>query len=94
MDQLPLAIMLALAESDNYRYGLWRQINQEQPVRFAASQRSFYRYIDALTKSGKIEIIAGTQPSRYHLSPFGRRLLKAELAQLRVVVDLLHERIN
>lgn len=94
MDQLPLAIMLALAKSDNHRYGLWRQINREQPARFVRSQRSFYRYVDVLAKAKKIEIIPGTQPSRYHLTTFGRRLLKIEMANLRVVVDLLRERIN
>lgn len=94
MPPLTRSILLALASCDMHRYGIWRQINADQPLEFTSKQRTMYREIDNLSKRGKIKIIVGTTPMRYSLTPFGRRLLKAESSSHNRVTQLFLERLN
>ena len=94
MTPLTLQLLLALAANDATSAELFRQVREDDRDHLVVRERSFYAALARLEKEGKIKRdIDAHKQIRYQLTPFGRRLLKAEHERLKHAVMLLRDRL-
>ncbi len=94
MSPLTLQILLGLADGDATSAELIHKVHDDDRGYSVIRDRSFYAALARLGNEGKIECeIDGYRQIRYRLTPFGRRLLKAESERLKRVVTLLGGRL-
>ncbi|HEX9893494.1 MAG TPA: PadR family transcriptional regulator [Gemmatimonadales bacterium] len=92
-------ILMMLAGQDRHGYGLRQDILEYTAGRIALEAGNLYRHIRRLEGSGCLTE-SGRRPARadderriyYRLTPFGRRVLAAEMLRLRSLVRLAEER--
>ena len=104
-NQLPLRpvevlILTMLAAGDRHGYGIRQDIIDHTGGAIELEAGGLYRHIRRLEAAGAVEE-SGRRPARdtdderriyYRLTPFGRRLLGAEMLRLRALVRLAEQR--
>ena len=91
---IELLVLTMLAAGDRHGYGLRQDIVRHTRGRVALEAGNLYRYIRRLESDGLLEEAthaAASDDERridYRLTPFGRRVLAAELLRLRDLVAL------
>jgi len=103
-DLLPLRpvealILSMLAAGDRHGYGLRQDILEHTGGKLALEAGNLYRHVRRLEGAGclaeSLRRPAGSDDERriyYRLTPFGRRVLAAEMLRLRSLVRLAEER--
>ena len=104
-DLLPLRpvealVLTMLSAGERHGYGIRKDILEHTQGRIELEAGSLYRQIRRLEAEGLVEPAAqrrqaaGDDPRRiyYRLTPFGRRVLAAEMARLRELVRLAEAR--
>src|SRR5260370_33359894 len=87
-----LHILLALSGEDRHGYGIMREIARQSDGRYKLGPGTLYDNLQKLEEQGIVEESAprsSAEESRrryYRLSPFGRRLLSAEIDRLEGVI--------
>ena len=99
LDHLPLKpvdleILLALAESDQHGYGLVQAVAEHTHQLIVLDPGNLYRVIKRLLETGLVAESdrrapddTGERRRYYKLTPVGERVLAAELARLRRLVN-------
>jgi DNA-binding PadR family transcriptional regulator len=92
-------LLTMLAGGERHGYGLRQDILEHTGGRIALEVGSLYRYLARLEEGGLLEEAPGSAPPGdderriyYRLTPFGRRVLAAELQRLRSLVRLAESR--
>lgn len=100
LDQLPLRpiealILTMLADGERHGYAIRREIMEHTSGAYELEAGNLYRYIRRLEDDGLIgratrKPAAGEDPRRvyYRMTPFGRRVLAAELSRIRELLRL------
>jgi DNA-binding PadR family transcriptional regulator len=94
---LPLApaalhILLSLAGEDRHGYGIMQEVARQSEGKYTLGPGTLYDNLAKLLDRGLVEAAhrreEGDDPRRryYRLTPFGRRVLAAEIARLEAVV--------
>ena len=99
--ELPLTpavfnILLALADGEKHGYAIMQEVDEATGGQMLMGPGTLYGSLDRMAKSGYIEEssrreVADTEDKRrryYRLSPFGRRVLRAEAQRLSELVSL------
>jgi DNA-binding PadR family transcriptional regulator len=92
-----LLILTMLGAGDRHGYGIRQDILQHTEGRVAVEAGNLYRHIRNLQESGALAEApaprSDTDERRiyYRLTPFGKRVLAAELQRLRSLLDLAEE---
>lgn len=93
-------ILTMLAAGERHGYGIRQDIIDHTEGTLELEAGNLYRHIRRLDSCGALEE-SGRRPARtgdderriyYRLTPFGRRLLAAEMLRLRALVRLAEER--
>ena len=100
LDPLPWAafqILLALADEDRHGYGIMRQVEQQTDRRLRLGPGTLYGSVKRMLEQGLIiELRDKDRPDAqndderrryYRLTPFGRKVVKAEAARLSEMVE-------
>jgi DNA-binding PadR family transcriptional regulator len=90
-----LALLLALAEQELHGYGLVQAMSERSGKLIALEPGNLYRVIKRVLMSGLVAEserrpapdLADERRRYYRLTPLGGRVLSAELARLRILVD-------
>jgi DNA-binding PadR family transcriptional regulator len=86
-------VLLALHEGPLHGYGIMKHVEMESGGEVRLELGSLYRLLARLVDAGVIEEGEGDERRRYyHISRFGRRVLKAEAERLAGLVDLVRMR--
>lgn len=102
-DLLPLKpvealILSMLSAGERHGYGIRQDVLEHTRGRIELEAGSLYRHIRRLEGDGLVEATAVRRPGEderriyYRLSPFGRRVLAAEMLRLRELVRLAEAR--
>jgi DNA-binding PadR family transcriptional regulator len=104
-DLLPLRptealVLTMLASGERHGYGIRQDILEHSQGRIELEAGSLYRHIRRLEADGLVEPVAPRRQARdddprriyYRLTPFGRRVLAAEMVRLRELVRLAEAR--
>jgi DNA-binding PadR family transcriptional regulator len=89
-----LLILTMLAQGDRHGYGIRQDILEHTGGRVAVEAGNLYRHIRNLEESGALAQAAAPRSETderriyYRLTPFGKRVLSAELQRLRSLLDL------
>jgi DNA-binding PadR family transcriptional regulator len=88
-----LHILLALVSEDRHGYGIMREVARQSEGRYKLGPGTLYDNLQKLLEQGIVEErtsrSTGDDPRRryYRLSPFGRRLLAAEITRLEGLIQ-------
>jgi DNA-binding PadR family transcriptional regulator len=91
-----LHILLAVAEEERHGYAIQKDVEQRTGGELRLAAGTLYRSIQRMLESGLIEEIS-IRPAReddderrryYRITPFGRRVARAEVRRLARLVDL------
>lgn len=92
-------ILSMLAGGERHGYGIRQDVLDHTRGRIELEAGSLYRHIRRLENDGLVESGGGRRPAAgderriyYRLSPFGRRVLAAEMLRLRELVRLAEAR--
>ena len=92
-------IMLALADGERHGYSILQEVDTRSGGTVSLHAGTLYRALARLLESELIEELDSPDPKNdderrryYRLTPFGRRVLGAELERLRDLVRLGEER--
>jgi len=92
-------ILTMLAAGDRHGYAIRQEILEQTAGRYELEAGNLYRHMRRLEDVELIELsarkpAAGEDPRRvyYRLTPFGRRVLAAEMARMRELLDLAEAR--
>jgi DNA-binding PadR family transcriptional regulator len=92
-------LLTMLAAGDRHGYGLRHDVLEHTGGRIALEVGSLYRYIGRLEEGGLLAQAPGSPRPHdderriyYRLTPFGRRVLAAEMQRLRSLVRLAESR--
>ena len=92
-------LLTMLSAGDRHGYGLRQDIIEHTGGRIALEVGSLYRHIRRLEEAGLLAESSGRAPPDederriyYRLTPFGRRVLAAEMLRLRALVRLAEAR--
>lgn len=93
LPDLPLHVLLVLAEGDRHGWGVVKRIEEITEGRQSPSSGSLYLAMTRLEERGLIRDAPApddTDARRryYRLTPLGRRVLEAETSRLAELVDL------
>lgn len=100
LKHVDLQILLVLADRDLHGYGLVKAIDARTDGRFRLEPGNLYRYIRRLEE---LELVAPAERRHaadaeherrryYRITPFGRRVLAAEAARLKALVEVVEAR--
>ena len=87
-----LHILLSLAGEDRHGYGIMQEVARQSDGQYRLGPGTLYDNLQKMLRQGLVENAPGTKagddPRRryYRLTPFGRRLLSAEVVRLESVV--------
>jgi DNA-binding PadR family transcriptional regulator len=87
-----LHILLSLAGEDRHGYGIMQEVARQSDGQYRLGPGTLYDNLQKTLRQGLVENAPGTKtrddPRRryYRLTPFGRRLLSAEVVRLESVV--------
>jgi DNA-binding PadR family transcriptional regulator len=88
-----LHILLALAQGPRHGYGLMKEVEQDSNGGVRLEIGSLYRLLARLLENGLIEEADEDERRRYYrISRQGLRVLKAEAARLKALVELSRAR--
>jgi DNA-binding PadR family transcriptional regulator len=92
-------LLTMLSSGDRHGYGLRQDIIEHTDGKIALEAGSLYRHIRRLEEAGLVAETAGPSSPQdderriyYRLTPFGRRVLAAEMLRLRSLVRLAEAR--
>ena len=88
-------ILTMLATGERHGYAIRQEIIDHTGGKVELEAGNLYRYIRRLEEEGLLEpssrrLAAGEDPRRvyYRMTPFGRRVLAAELHRMRALIEL------
>ena len=92
---LDLELLLALADEDRHGYGLVQAVTEHTGGLLVLDPGNLYRVIKRLLESGLVaeagarqaSDVGGERRRYYRITPFGGRVLAAELDRLRTLVN-------
>lgn len=88
-----LHILLTLAAGPRHGYGIMKDVERESGGEVRLEIGSLYRVLSRLLADGLLEMDdAEGRRRNYALTPFGRKVLKAESHRLAGLVDLIRDR--
>jgi DNA-binding PadR family transcriptional regulator len=86
-------ILLTLSEGPRHGYGIMKEVERESAGEVRLEIGSLYRLLARLLADGLLAMDdAEGRRRNYKLTPFGRRVLKAEAQRLAGLVDLIRGR--
>ena len=92
-------LLTMLSAGDRHGYGLRQDIIEHTDGRMELEVGSLYRHIRRLEEAGLLAETEGRSPEQederriyYRLTPFGRRVLAAEMLRMRALVRLAETR--
>ena len=92
-------LLTMLTAGDRHGYGLRQDIIDHTGGKIALEAGSLYRYLRRLEEAGALAEASGRHPAEdderriyYRLTPFGKRVLAAEMVRLRSLVRLAEAR--
>lgn len=87
-----LHILLSLAGEDRHGYGIMQEVARQSDGQYKLGPGTLYDNLQKMMHQGLVEGAASPSPDDdprrryYHLTPFGRRLLSAEVLRLEHVL--------
>lgn len=92
MRPLDFSVLVALADADDYGYGIVKRIRQREGGAIHLAPGNLYQVLDRMIDAGLIEQLdrrdeADGRRRYYGITPFGREVAGAEAQRLRAVVD-------
>jgi DNA-binding PadR family transcriptional regulator len=100
LTEVTLYILLSLVSGQKHGYAIMKDVQQLSDDRVVLSTGTLYGALKRLLEAGWIERVespaldeTARETKAYRLIALGERLLEAEMARLRRLVELAHERV-